>query len=59
MSDELPRESWKVLTKSRRGGWREMVNRRRFPSEQAAWDFVASLDQDGIIDRINYRVVIA
>jgi len=28
----------------------------RFPTEQAAWDHVASLDQDGLIDRFSYRV---
>lgn len=50
---------FKVQTKEYSLGkrWQDMRNARRFDTEQAAWDFVASLDQDGWIDRANYRVI--
>jgi hypothetical protein len=39
--------------------WRDvnLFGRNAFPTEEEAWKRVASFDQDGIIDKVTYRVV--
>ncbi|MDO8980537.1 MAG: hypothetical protein Q7V17_15020 [Afipia sp.] len=39
--------------------WADAQNGKRFATEETAWAYVASLDQDGHIDRTNNRVVAA
>lgn len=50
---------YKIQTKAISGGkrWQDMRNGRTFSTEALAWEQVAALDPDGIIDRDNYRVV--
>lgn len=50
---------FKVQTKAYSCGkrWQDMRSRGVFLTEAAAWEYVARLDQDGVIDRHNYRVV--
>jgi hypothetical protein len=50
---------FKVQTKAYSQGrrWQDMRSHRLFETEAKAWEYVASLDQDGFVDRANYRVV--
>lgn len=50
---------FKIQTKEYSYGkrWQDMRNGKRFISEDDAWKYVESFDQDGFRDTSNYRVV--
>jgi hypothetical protein len=45
------------ITASGRFVWRDVRFVPRFATEAEAWARVATFDQDGLIDRVNHRVV--
>lgn len=49
---------FKIQIRDFNGKWRDIrFGLNRFSTETAAWEKVASFDQDGFIDKRNHRVV--